>query len=91
MGLIDFPDPVAWIESAKTAGFERELLEALVSSQISMMWRAGQWKPLAFLADGATAMYLSLTGLQAKGLRLSVPAEMKQPENLKRFTTEEKT
>jgi len=33
----------------------------------------------------------SLTGLQAKGLRLSVPAEMKQPENLKRFTTEEKT
>jgi hypothetical protein len=102
MGLVDFPDPVSMFEGAKTAGLEREVVNALVSSAysawISAMWRSGSAKWVLItgegqaLKDAATAVYLSLRNLQTKGfLTLTVPEDMLAADNLARFQTEEKT
>jgi hypothetical protein len=101
MGLIDFPDPVAMFEGGKTAGLEREVINAFVSSAysawISAMWRSGSAKWVLItgegqaLKDAATSMYLSLSGLEQKGfLALTVPKDLLDPNNLSRFQTEEK-
>jgi hypothetical protein len=102
MGLVDFPDPVSMFEGGKTAGLEREVINALVSSAysawISAMWRSGSAKWVLItgegqaLKDAATAVYLSLRNLQTKGfLTLTVPEDMLAADNLARFQTEEKT
>lgn len=93
MGLIDFPDPVSWYESAKNAGLERnaatQVLSSAYSFWITAMWGLGQRKYLSALADGATAMYLSLHRLEGKDLpALTVPAALVDPKNLSRFQTE---
>jgi hypothetical protein len=101
MGLIDFPDPVSIFQGAKTAGLEREIANAFVSSAysawISAMWRSGNAKWVVMtgegqaLKDAATAMYLSLSGLEQKGfLALTIPKDLLDPNNLSRFQTEEK-
>ena len=102
MGLIDFPDPVSMFEGAKTAGLEREVANALVSTAysawISFVWRSGVTKWANWtgedqaMKDAATAMYLSLSGLEKKGfLCLTVPQDMLSADNLARFITEFKT
>lgn len=102
MGLIDFPDPVGMFEGGKTAGLEREVINSVVSAAysawISAMWRSGSAKWASFsgegqaLKDAATAVYLSLSNLEAKGfLSLTVPTDMLTADNLSRFQTEEKT
>jgi hypothetical protein len=102
MGLIDFPDPVAMFEGGKTAGLEREVINSVVSAAysawITAMWRSGSAKWVSFsgegpaLKDAATAVYLSLANLEAKGfLSLTVPTDMLTADNLSRFQTEEKT
>jgi hypothetical protein len=102
MGLMDFPDPVAMFEGAKNAGLEREVANAFVSSAysawISAMWRSGSSKWALGLGesqamkDAATAMYLSLSGLEKKGfLRLTIPKDLLDEGNLSRFQSEEKT
>ena len=86
-------------EGAKTAGLEREVINALVSSAysawISAMWRSGSAKWVVItgegqaLKDAATAMYLSLSQLEKKGfLSLTVPSDLLDPNNLSRFQTE---
>lgn len=96
MGLIDFPNPADWVNSAKDGNLEREaantVLSGVYSFWIAGMWTLGQRKYLSFVADGATAMYLSLSDLQKKGLlALTVPTAMLDPKNLSRFTIIEKT
>jgi len=102
MGLITLPDPVSMFEGAKTAGLERDIVNALVSSAysawITAMWRSGSAKWVVItgegqaLKDAATAMYLSLKSLEAKNfLSLTVPKDLLDPANLSRFQTEEKT
>lgn len=91
-GLIDFPSPVDWFESAKSAGLERQeavtVLSAVYSFWITAMWSLGQKKWFWFLADAASAMYQTLAQLQKNGkLDLTVPTEMLEPKNLSRFTT----
>jgi hypothetical protein len=101
MALFSLPDPVSMFEGAKTAGLEREVVNAFVSSAysawISAMWRSGNAKWVVItgegqaLKDAATAMYLSLSGLEQKGfLALTVPKDLLDPNNLSRFQTEEK-
>lgn len=95
MGVIDFPDPVSWYESAKNAGMEREaasaVLSAVYSFWITGMWSLGQKKYFSFLADAATSMYLSLDVLEKKELlALSIPTAMLEAKNLSRFTTVQK-
>ncbi len=92
MGIIDFPNPADWVNSAKNGGMERDaantVLSGVYSFWLSGMWAAGQKKWTWFLADGATAMYLALSDLQKKGLlALSVPTAMLEAKNLSRFTT----
>jgi hypothetical protein len=92
MGLIDFPDPESWINSAKNGNLEREaantVLSGVYSFWVTAMWSLGQKKWFWFLADAATSMYLSLAILEKKGLlALSVPTLMLEPKNLSRFTT----
>lgn len=102
MGLFNIPDPVSIFESAKTSGLEREVINSLISASysatISAMWRSGSAKWVLItgegpaLKDAATAMYLSLRALEAKGfLSLTVPQDLLDPNNLARFQTEEKT
>jgi hypothetical protein len=95
MGLIDFPNPSDWIQSAKNGGFEREaantVLSGVYSFWITGMWSLGQKKYFSFLADAASAMYLSLQTLEKKELlALSVPTAMLDAKNLSRFTTTQK-
>jgi len=101
MGFIDLPDPVSMFEGAKTAGLEREIVNALVSSAysawISAMWRSGsaKWAQITgegqALKDAATAVYLSLRALEQKQfLTLTVPKDLLDADNLSRFQTEEK-
>lgn len=101
MGLFSLPDPVSMFESAKTAGLEREVANALVSATLSAaisgMWRSGEAKWADWsgegqaLKDAATAMYLSLRNLEAKKfLSLTVPSDLLDAKNLSRFQTEEK-
>jgi hypothetical protein len=102
MGLLDFPDPVAMFEGGKTAGLEREVVNAFVSSAysawISAMWRSGSAKWVIVTGEGqamkdaATAMYLSLRELEKKNfLTLTVPKDLLDADNLARFQTEEQT
>lgn len=101
MGLVDFPDPVSMFEGAKTAGLEREVINALMSAAysawITFMWKSGAAKWLDWsgegqaLKDAATAGYLSLRTLEKKNfLSLTVPQDLLDPNNLARFQTEEK-
>jgi hypothetical protein len=89
-------------EGAATAKLEREVVNALVSSAysawITAIWRSGNAKWVTMtgegqaLKDAATAVYLSLSGLEQKGfLALTVPKDLLDPNNLSRFQTEEKT
>ena len=102
MGLLNLPDPVSMYEGAKTAGLEREVANALVSSAysawISAMWRSGSAKWAVFtgegqaLKDAATAMYLTLSRLETKNfLVLTVPQDLLDANNLSRFETERMT
>ena len=99
MDLLSFPDPVAMFEGGKTAGLEREIINSLVSSAysawISAMWRSGSAKWALWAGEGqamkdaATAMYLSLTSLEAKNfLSLTVPQDMLDANNLSKFQTQ---
>ena len=101
MGMLDFPDPVSWIEGAKNAGLERETLNAflsmLYSAQISFLWRSGSSKWAQWVGEGkalqdaATAMYLSLESLEKKGfLALTVPKDLLSADNLSTFETSSK-
>jgi hypothetical protein len=99
MGLLDFPDPVAMFEGAKNSGLERDSINALLSAAysawISAVWRSGaaKWADWSgegqALKDAATAMYLSLSTLEAKGfLTLTVPNDLVDPANLSKFQTQ---
>jgi len=99
--MLDFPDPVSWIEGAKNAGLERETLNAflsmLYSAQISFLWRSGSSKWAQWVGEGkalqdaATAMYLSLESLEKKGfLALTVPKDLLSADNLSTFETSSK-
>ena len=89
-------------ESGKNAGLQREELNAFVSAAYSawlaFMWRSGTAKWAAWsgeskaLQDAATAAYLSLEALQAKGfLVLTVPSDMLDAANVSKFQTSYKT
>jgi hypothetical protein len=99
MGLITIPDPVSMFEGAKMAGLEREIVNALVSAAysawITAMWRSGSAKWALWAGEGqamkdaATAMYLSLTSLEAKNfLSLTVPQDLLDPANMSKFQTQ---
>jgi hypothetical protein len=96
MGLLDFPNPADWVESAKNGNMEREaintVLSAVYSSWICGLWSAGKSKWLWFAGDMATSLYLSLSVLQQKNfLALTVPGDMLAPANLSKFQTIDKT
>lgn len=102
MDLLSFPDPVAMFEGGKTAGLERQIINAFVSAAysawITAMWRSGSAKWALWAGEGqamkdaATAMYLSLTSLEAKNfLSLTVPQDLLAADNLSKFQTQEKT
>jgi hypothetical protein len=102
MGLIDFPNPADWYNSAKNGGLERDEVNAFVSmaysAQISFLWRSGSSKWAQWIGEGkalqdtATAIYLTLAGLEKKGfLRLTVPQDLLDPNNLSKFQSEEHT
>jgi hypothetical protein len=99
MGLFTIPDPVSMFESAKNAGLEREVANALVSATLSAaitgMWRSGSAKWADWtgegqaLKDAATVMYLSLRNLERQNfLTLTVPKDLEDADNLSRFQTE---
>lgn len=92
MGLIDF-NPVGWVEAAKNAGYERNVVNVLLSGAISAwiaaMWGLGKKKFFSFAADAATAAYLSMRQLEQKNLlTLTVPRDLLDAGNLARFQTE---
>lgn len=97
--MFDIPDPVGMYESAKTAGLEREIADALVSSTLSAaitaMWASGAAKWAIWtgegqaLKDAATVQYLTLKNQpKTKFLVLTVPQDLLNPDNLSRFQTE---
>lgn len=98
MAFLEFPNPLSWIEGAKTAGLERETINALMSmlysAQISFLWRSGAAKWADWtgegqaLKDAATAIYLSLQQLEKKNfLTLTVPKDLLDADNLSKFQT----
>ena len=100
MGLFSIPDPVSMFESAKNAGLEREIANALISATLSAtisgMWRSGSAKWADWtgegqaLKDAATVMYLTLQQQLKPGfLVLTVPQDMLDADNLARFQAEE--
>jgi hypothetical protein len=102
MGLVDFPDPVSMFEGAKTAGLEREVINALMSAAysawITFLWETGDAKWIDWAGEGqalkkaATTAYLSLAALQEKKfLTLTVPKDLLDADNLSQFQTQEKT
>jgi len=102
MSLLEFPNPVAWLEGAKNASLERDEINAIASvvysAQITFLWRSGSSKLAQWfgegqaLKDAATAMYLSLENLQKKGfLTLTVPKDLLEADNTSRFQTSSKT
>lgn len=102
MGLIDFPDPVSMFEGAATAKLEREVVNSIMSaaysSWITFMWRSGSAKWADWsgegqaMKDAATSAYLTLSGLEKKGfLRLTVPKDLLDANNLARFQSEQQT
>ncbi len=93
---------MSWYQGAKTAGLERDEINAFVSmlysAQISFLWRSGSSKWAQFIGEGqalqdaATAMYLSLEKLEKKNfLTLTVPEDLLAADNLSRFQTSSKT
>lgn len=101
MPLLEFPNPVAWYESGKNAGLERDQINAFASmaysAQISFLWRSGESKWAQWVGEGkamqdaATAIYLSLQNLQKTGfLTLTVPKDLLDADNLSRFQTSSK-
>lgn len=104
MGLFQIPDPISMFESAKNAGFERDVAAAMVSATVSAaisgMWRSGSAKWADWtgegqaLKDAATVMYLTLQQRLEKlapGLLvLTVPQDLLDPNNLARFQTQAK-
>ena len=102
MGLIDIPDPIGILESAKNAGLEREVINSLVSSSysawITFWWRSGSTKWALWAGEGqamkdaATAMYLTLHNCEKKNfLILTVPSDLLTADNLSRFQSELQT
>lgn len=100
--MIEIPNFVSWFESAKTAGLERDVANAMVSAGISGyitgLWRSGDSKWAGIigedraLKDAATAMYLSLRELEKKNfLVLTIPQDMLAASNLSKFQTERQT
>jgi len=96
MGLIDFPDPLSDLATAK---LEREVVNSLMSaaysSWITFMWTSGQAKWADWSGEGqamknaATSAYLSLCELEKKNfLTLTVPKDLLAPDNLSRFQTQ---
>jgi enterochelin esterase-like enzyme len=86
-------NPVAWIESAINAGFERDvarrLLGTSVSATISFLW-ALRTLPLfgRACAAAATAMYLNLTRQPLGNFSaLTVPADLMSPDNTAQYIT----
>ena len=101
MDLIGIPDPVSMFEAAANGKLERDEVNALVSASysalISFLWRSGSAKWAIWTGEGqgmkdaATAMYLSLSALEAKNfLTLTVPEDLLAAVNLSRFQTQEK-
>jgi len=99
MGLIDFPDPLSDLATAK---LEREVVNSLMSaaysSWITFMWTSGQAKWADWsgegqaMKDAATSAYLSLRELEKKGfLALTVPKDLLDAVNLSKFQTELQT
>jgi hypothetical protein len=99
---LEIPNFVAWFESAKNAGLERTIANALVSGALSGyltgLWRSGDAKWATWtgegqaLKDAATAMYLTLSQLETKDfLVLTLPQDMLDPNNLSRFQSERRT
>jgi len=99
MGVVDFPNPGDWINSFKMGDLERKAanaaMSAAYSAYISGLWSEGSSKWFVTsgvgqgLKDAATATYLSLRELEAKGfLTLTVPKDLLAPDNLSRFQTE---
>jgi hypothetical protein len=96
MSLFQIPDPVSIYESAKTSGLERQAADAFVSAlysaEISFLWRLGSknWFGLGQACqDMATAQYLTLSKSETKGfLKLTVPTDMLEADNLSKFQTE---
>lgn len=96
MGLLEFPNPVSWYESAKNAGLERQaansLISTMYSSWLTFLWSSGKnswWGEGQALRDAATAAYLSISQLETKDfLVLTVPTEMLSAANLSRFQTQ---
>lgn len=102
MAVFEFPNPGDWFNSFKMGTLEREaanaVMSAAYSSYISGLWSEGDSKLFSFagagqgLKDAATAAYLSLRELEAKGfLVLTVPKDLLDADNLSRFQTERKT
>src|ERR1700683_1373037 len=102
MGLVDVPHPVSMFEDAKTAGLEREVINALMSAAysawITFMWETGDAKWVDWagegqaLKDAATTAYLSLSALEKKQfLTLTVPRALLAADNLSRFQASQQT
>ncbi len=99
MSLIDFPNPMQWIASAKDDNQKRELINAtmsaLYSAQITLLWETGRkklWGEGQALQRTAVSMYLTLSTLEQKGLIvLTVPKDLLDPNVLSLFQTEAKT
>jgi|SRR5208283_530672 len=102
MAIFEFPNPGDWINSFKMGSLEREAanaaMSAAYSSYISGLWSEGASKWFSAtgtgqgLKDAATAAYLSLQVLEAKGfLVLTVPKDLLDANNLSRFQSEWKT
>lgn len=99
MGLFNIPDPISMYESAKNAGLERDVANAMVSASVSAaiaaMWRSGSAKWADWtgegqaLKDAATVMYLTLQQQLKPGfLILTIPKDLLDPNNLSRFQSE---
>jgi hypothetical protein len=96
VALFDFPNPVAWFESAATGKIERETLKTLLSSAystyITVLFETGRkklWGEGAALQQTARATYLSLQPMVNKGeLVLTVPRDLLDPDALSKFQSE---
>jgi hypothetical protein len=100
--MFEFPNFGDWINSFKMGDLERRAanaaMSAACSSYIAGLWSEGASKWFTWsgtgqgLKDAATAAYLSLRELEAKGfLTLTVPRDLLDANNLARFQTEYKT
>ena len=89
-------------EGAKTAGLEREVINAMMSAAysawITFVWESGNAKWIDWAGEGqalkhaATTAYLSLRQLEKKNfLILTVPRALLDAANLSQFQTESQT